>query len=50
MEVLNSIKQKFNHLSKNLNEYLFMEVYAFVLDKLRLYYEKFKLSSKFQDL
>ena len=33
-----------------LNEYLFIEVYAFVLDKLREFYGDFKLSDAFKML
>lgn len=33
-----------------LNEYLFIEVYAFVLDKLREFYNDFKLSDAFRML
>ncbi len=36
--------QKYNNLQDNLNEYLFIEVYAFVLDKLRDYFTFFKSS------
>lgn len=35
---------------QNLNEYLFIELYAFVLDKLRSQYENFKLSPAFNEL
>ena len=35
---------KFDRLEENLNEYLFIEVYAFVLDKLREYFTFFKSS------
>ena len=41
-----SVKTIFDHkflqLQNNLNEYLFIEVYAFVLDKLRDYFTFFK--------
>ena len=33
-----------------LNEYLFIEVYAFVLDKLREFYNEFKQSDAFKML
>lgn len=36
-----------DNLDVNLNEYLFIEVYAFVLDKLRGYFEHFKTSKEF---
>lgn len=36
-----------DNLDNNLNEYLFIEVYAFVLDKLRGYFEHFKTSKEF---
>jgi hypothetical protein len=39
--------QKYNNLHENLNEYLFIEVYAFVLDKLRDYFTFFKSSQLF---
>ncbi len=35
---------KYADLDNNLNEYLFIEVYAFVLDKLREYFAFFKTS------
>jgi len=35
---------KYTALEENLNEYLFIEVYAFVLDKLREYFAFFKSS------
>jgi hypothetical protein len=37
-------------LNENLNEYLFIEVYAFVLDKLRDYFTFFKSSQLFVQL
>ena len=37
-------RHKFEALDDNLNEYLFLEVYAFVLDKLREYFAVFKES------
>ena len=37
-------KRKYDQLDDNLNEYLFIEVYAFVLDKLREYFTMFKNS------
>lgn len=41
---------KYKNLEGNLNEYLFIEVYAFVLDKLRGYYNMFKGSTAFVQL
>ena len=38
---------KYADLDNNLNEYLFIEVYAFVLDKLREYFTAFKSSQAF---
>lgn len=38
---------KYADLDNNLNEYLFIEVYAFVLDKLREYFAFFKTSQAF---
>lgn len=38
---------KYADIERNLNEYLFIEVYAFVLDKLRAYFEMFKKSHNF---
>lgn len=35
---------KYEEIEDNLNEYLFIEVYAFVLDKLREYFTMFKNS------
>mmetsp|Transcript_38326 Transcript_38326/g.36697 ORF Transcript_38326/g.36697 Transcript_38326/m.36697 type:complete len:235 (+) Transcript_38326:199-903(+) len=46
-EVSGVIKQRFLDLQANLNEYLFIELYAFVLDKLRSHYDKFKMSPNF---
>jgi len=37
-------QRKYDQLDDNLNEYLFIEVYAFVLDKLREYFTMFKNS------
>ena len=48
VEVL--FRHKFDSLDENLNEYLFLEVYAFVLDKLREYFAIFKESQAFRDL
>ena len=44
------MKTKFLVVEDYLNEYLFMELYAFTLDKLRSHYERFKLSPNFQAL
>lgn len=48
------VKMLFDHkwqdLENNLNEYLFIEVYAFVLDKLREYFQYFKNSQAFVQL
>lgn len=41
---------KYAQLEDNLNEYLFIEVYAFVLDKLREYFTFFKSSQAFVQL
>jgi hypothetical protein len=41
---------KYADLDNNLNEYLFIEVYAFVLDKLREYFAFFKTSQAFVQL
>ena len=38
---------KYDNLGGNLDEYLFLEVYAFVLDKLREYFKLFKESKAF---
>ena len=43
-------ESKHRNLEQNLNEYLFIEVYAFVLDKLRDYFNTFKTSQKFVQL
>lgn len=40
-------EHKYEDLDNNLNEYLFIEVYAFVLDKLREYFTYFKTSKEF---
>ena len=49
-----NVKTLFDHkyatLNENLNEYLFIEVYAFVLDKLREYFVSFKSSQAFVKL
>lgn len=41
---------KYEQIQLNLNEYLFIEVYAFVLDKLREYFMFFKSSQAFVQL
>ena len=41
---------KYDKLGENLDEYLFIEVYAFVLDKLREYFQYFKSSQAFVQL
>jgi len=43
-EVRLVLDTKCANLEMNLNEYLFIEVYAFVLDKLREYFNMFKNS------
>ena len=43
-------QQKYDQIEDNLNEYLFIEVYAFVLDKLREYFTMFKNSQAFVQL
>lgn len=43
-------QSKFDQIEQNLNEYLFIEVYAFVLDKLREYFTMFKNSQAFVQL
>ena len=51
MQLDEQVKILFDHkyveLELNLNEYLFIEVYAFVLDKLREYFALFKSSQAF---
>lgn len=48
--VLNAVNQKFNDAKSNLNEFMFVELYAFVLDKLRFHFERFKRSPAFSAL
>lgn len=43
-------QNKFDQIEDNLNEYLFIEVYAYVLDKLRVYFNMFKNSQAFVQL
>lgn len=43
-------EHKYADVERNLNEYLFIEVYAFVLDKLREYFTFFKTSQMFVNL
>lgn len=54
MQLDNTVQVLFNHkyqdIEQNLNEYLFIEVYAFVLDKLREYFAFFKSSQAFVQL
>lgn len=54
MNLDDHVKMLFEHkwqdLDSNLNEYLFIEVYAFVLDKLREYFQYFKNSQAFVQL
>lgn len=54
MQLDNTVKVLFDHkyseVEQNLNEYLFIEVYAFVLDKLREYFAFFKSSQAFVQL
>ena len=40
-------QHKYSDVENNLNEYLFIEVYAFVLDRLREYFQSFKNSQDF---
>jgi hypothetical protein len=51
VELDNSVRymfdMKFRQIEDNLNEYLFIEVYAYVLDKLRKYFNMFKNSHAF---
>ena len=51
-QVQRKFASKFNQIEREevLNEYLFIEVYAFVLDKLREYYAEFKQSVAFKML
>ena len=42
--------QKFTVLSEQLNEFLFIELMAYVLGRLREHYEKFKRSRAFVEL
>ena len=44
------IANKFTNLQENLNEYLFIELYAYVLDKLREHFDNFKGSVQFVEL
>jgi hypothetical protein len=50
--VARKFKAKFRQIDSEdaLNEYLFIEVYAFVLDKLRKFYSDFKRSDGFRML
>jgi len=48
--LLGVLQGKAKALDENLNEYLFIEVYAFVLDKLREYFIGFKNSQAFVEL
>lgn len=54
MQLESNVKTLFDHkyidIENNLNEYLFIEVYAFVLDKLREYFSFFKSSQAFVQL
>ncbi len=45
-----AIENKFRNLEGNLNEYLFIELYAYVLERLRYYFESFKKSRDFSEL
>lgn len=51
-QVLRKFQAKISQIDREemLNEYLFIEVYAFVLDKLREFYGDFKLSDAFKML
>lgn len=49
-EVKRAVEIKFTNLQENLNEYLFIELYAYVLDRLREHFENFKRSTAFVEL
>lgn len=51
-QVQRKFQTKFSQIDREeiLNEYLFIEVYAFVLDKLREFYNDFKQSDAFKML
>lgn len=49
-DIKRAIESKFQSIQENLNEYLFIELYAFVLDKLREHFENFKRSTAFVEL
>ena len=49
-DVKRAIDEKFDNLSANLNEFLFIELLAYVLDKLKEHFERFKRSSDFTQL
>lgn len=49
-DIKRAIDSKFQSIQENLNEYLFIELYAFVLDKLREHFENFKRSTAFVEL
>lgn len=50
MSVKKAIVEKFNDIQSNLNDYLFIELYAFVFDKLRQHFDRFKRSPAFFSL
>lgn len=49
-DIKRSIQQRFNNLDGNLTSYLFVELYAFVLNKLKDYFEMFKQSQEYAEL
>jgi hypothetical protein len=48
--VKKAIDNKFESLQENLNEFLFLELYAYVLEKLREQFENFKHCPLFVEL
>eukprot|EP00347_Sterkiella_histriomuscorum_P008081 403346444 len=49
-DVKRAIDDKFLNLQQNLNEYLFIELLAYVLERLKEHFERFKRSSEFLQL
>ena len=49
-DVRRAVQLKFANLADNLDEYLFIELYAFVLDRLREHFQRFKGSTDFTEL
>ena len=45
-----AIQDKYVNLADNLDEYLLIELYAFVLDKLQSHFETFKRSNYYVEL